>query len=76
MQPGATEVLGRAQVNGFRFGLVALAILYLVELSDEFGVRERLAMNRPIRWAAAYGLICLVLLLGRFQTEQFIYFQF
>ena len=60
------------------FGAGLIALLLLVEIFDERrSIWVRLA-EAPValRWAAYYALIFSLLLLGRWQGEQFIYMQF
>jgi D-alanyl-lipoteichoic acid acyltransferase DltB (MBOAT superfamily) len=60
------------------FGAGLIAFLLLVELLDEKRpLTARLAeLPRPLRWGIYYTLLAGLLLLGRWQSQQFIYMQF
>lgn len=57
------------------FGVLIMEAVHLLQF--RMSVSERLfALPLPIRWAAYCGLIFLIITLGAFTSEQFIYFQF
>ena len=60
------------------FGAGLIALLLLIEIIDERrSIWKRLAdMPVILRWSAYYAVIFSLLLLGRWQGEQFIYMQF
>lgn len=60
------------------FGLAAIVCLLVIEILDErHSMWQRLAaFPLPLRWSAYYGGIFALLLLGRWQSQQFIYMQF
>lgn len=59
-------------------GAILIALLLTVELLDEGRpLLDRLAaLPRAVRWSALYAGIFALVLLGRWQAEQFIYMQF
>jgi alginate O-acetyltransferase complex protein AlgI len=72
-----------AGIPGFGPSEIALAILFvavleLVQLAQgRFGLRE-LVLARPmwVRWGLYYVAVLVILLFGRFDEREFIYFQF
>ncbi|MGZ5079074.1 MAG: MBOAT family O-acyltransferase [Usitatibacter sp.] len=59
-------------------GFALIGALIAVEIADERrSIFERLAAApAALRWAACYGAIAALLLLGRWQSREFIYMQF
>jgi hypothetical protein len=62
----------------FFTGIVALWLMECVHLVQRHGsVSEALARNPVwVRWPVYYGVVLLIILLGNFGSNQFIYFQF
>jgi hypothetical protein len=56
----------------------ALTIMEVIQGMQEKGrVRDRLAQRKPwFRWSAYACAVVVILLLGRFNSQDFIYFQF
>ena len=59
-------------------GLASVGVLMLVEGGARHGSIVEMISARPIwiRWPAYYFILLSILLFGRFETKQFIYFQF
>jgi alginate O-acetyltransferase complex protein AlgI len=57
---------------------LSIAILELYHYHDERGgaLTKYCLLPTPLRWAGYYALIAVILLLGSFGAQQFIYFQF
>jgi len=65
----------------YEFGIAVMAILFL-ELVHLYQESEHSVLNTisrwalPVRWAAYYAIVFVILCLGEFGFEEFIYFQF
>jgi alginate O-acetyltransferase complex protein AlgI len=59
--------------NGLLVGFAAYAILGAIE---RLAARDWTTVPRPLRWALYYGMVTSILLLARFESRSFIYFQF
>jgi D-alanyl-lipoteichoic acid acyltransferase DltB (MBOAT superfamily) len=59
-------------------GFALIAVLLVVELIDERKSIYRRLASWPValRWSACYAALCVLLLVGHWQTRQFIYMQF
>jgi hypothetical protein len=62
----------------FLISIVAIWLMECVHLAQRHGsITERIAENPVwVRWSIYYGSVVLILLLGNFGQQQFIYFQF
>ncbi len=58
--------------------LIAIALLELVQFGDNRDRIRRVILSMPtqLRWPAYASIVCFVILMGVYQSEQFIYFQF
>jgi D-alanyl-lipoteichoic acid acyltransferase DltB (MBOAT superfamily) len=57
---------------------LAIGALFMVDWLDAQGIASRWlpAQPLPVRWAAYYAILALVLIFGAFGSQEFIYFQF
>lgn len=62
----------------FLLGLLGVLALFVVEIIQERGGVWMRLSARPafVRWGLAYGLLVWIILLGVFEKDEFIYFQF
>ena len=71
---------GKPYINLQMFApaFIALAIMWLKDLADEYGWRLKLLNNdrMVVRFVTALLLICYILLCGELDGNLFIYFQF
>jgi D-alanyl-lipoteichoic acid acyltransferase DltB (MBOAT superfamily) len=68
------SVLGRGDI---RFGILLILLLESVQWARDRGLSAWLGEQRTwVRWTAWYALLTLIVVLGKFGNEQFIYFQF
>ena len=71
---------GKPYINMQMFApaFIALAIMWLKDLADEYGWRLKLLNNdrMAVRFVTALLLICYILLCGELDGNLFIYFQF
>jgi hypothetical protein len=59
--------------NGVLVAVTAYAVLGLIE---RLAARDWPAVPRTLRWTLYYGMVTSILLLARFESRSFIYFQF
>lgn len=77
--PGALGEL-TGTLSGIEFGavLAAIAVMEAAHIAQTRGSIEArlLALPTPFRWAFYYAMAAVIMALGVFQAEEFIYFQF
>lgn len=74
-----SAILYLGQTKGtFFFSIAAIAALLTVQWQQQRNSMREIILNTPvwIRWAMYYLLISSILILGVFQNNEFIYFQF
>lgn len=57
------------------FGILIMELTHIAQARKNVG-EWFLEFPQAVRWAAYYGLVLMILLLGEFGSQQFIYFQF
>jgi len=76
--PGSTLAVGDVGMDELLFAIGAIVVLEIVQAAQRRMSLNRFVKRQPmlIRWSLYYAVVIAIVLFGRFDEREFIYFQF